>query len=329
MSELCLAESMMSIVNDENKLFESMLHVQFRKAQVLREKEGDENAIDAEVKDAPAETGTAVATTGNNSTSVVDNKAKEGFVKKAVEIITTLVEKIKAALKTFFQKIKRIVLTDNAVIKKFEEALSNNDNLKGFPGIPNFTEIPNPDLDIDDFIDIAVGNPSNIDINSLENSINEIKRAKEELDKKAFTIENQNPWNKDGSANYDFDSAFVSYKYNIEAENKTFDRICRIYDLFPKKLMEIVNGFINKKEKDKYNLTKDQYKVYYKSVTESYSAFIGSYKKWFKALRRVIIDCGSYAVKKANNPQENISDSFLFAVDFENECYLSEQFANI
>ena len=138
----CFVEDMIHIAEDEDRLFESLLKVEFRKAEVIREADinsaQNNDVIDAEVKEAPADN-------KDNANDEVKKKVSE----RIKDILLKFFNAVKGLGEKIMNKIKQFIFSDNKLVDKYLTVLKDNNNLQGFEGIDNFSE-PNLDWEFDD-----------------------------------------------------------------------------------------------------------------------------------------------------------------------------------
>lgn len=329
-------EDMIQIAEDENKLFESMLKIEFRKAEVVRESalHEDNDTIDGEYKEASDDnTSTELTTTdnnsNNNSSDEADKEVNKKFIERVVEIFKKLLTAIQKAGENIMNKIKQFVYSDNKIIQKFKAALANKDNLAGFEGISNFAE---PDLNwtfdeekISDYLDLMdqmvkqrtfIYGSKGQNKNTADEIIMDCNNAL------AKPVDN---WNKDGSANFDFNKA---------TEVLASGRLSKpIFSLVRK-----VGGILGKlraedaKSSYAYGSGRELLKNYINDAREVSKKVLSTHVHYFKSLRQALVVCGTYAVKKAaagNTNEETATESantLAFVAGTISEAYLDEQF---
>ena len=329
-------EDMIQISEDENKLFESMLKIEFRKAEVVRENalhEDDNNAIDAEYKEASDDNKSTDLTTtdsnSNNSSDEADKEVNKKFIERVVEIFKKLLAAIKKAGENIMNKIKQFVYSDNKIIQKFKAALANKDNLAGFEGISNFAE---PDLNwtfdedsISDFLDlmgqmaehhIFVYGSKDQNKNTADKIIIDCNNAL------AKPVDN---WNKDGSANFDFNKA-TEVLASGRLSKPIFSLVRNVGGIFGKLRVE------DAKIAYASGSDRESLKNYINDAREVSKKVLSTHIHYFKSLRQAIIVCGTYAVKKAaagDTNKETATESantLAFVAGTISEAYLDEQF---
>ncbi len=318
MSYTCFAETALQLAKDEDKLFESLLKIDFRKAQILKEAD-----LDAQTD---PDDGEDVA---KMDYSEGEEQTKEVVKKKIFEKIAERAQKIldwlKAALGKVAEKFKEFFYKDSKIVKVYGNALANKDNLKGFAGIPNFAaanltaKLPLSEMaDISD--DLREGKFTE-DAQWADKCDNLIDLSKKALD---APVEE---WNKDGSANYDFAAAI-----KILATNQLTKDVFTVY----KKLADsgkVQDKLLAKLEKDEsQSATKDEAQQYIgkiKLAADAGKAFVDTYVKYFKALRQAMIVCGTYALKKAKGADQATAESVTWLAGLSSAQYLDESFAFI
>jgi len=329
-------EDMIQIAEDENKLFESMLKIEFRKAEVVRESalhEDDNNAIDAEYKEASDDNKSTDLTTtdsnSNNSSDEADKEADKKFSEKVTELIRKLLTAIQKAAEKIMNKIKQFIYSDNKIMQKFKEALSNKDNLAGFEGIDNFAA-PNLDWSFDedsikDFLDL-MNQMTERHFLVMGNHSDSNKKADEIFIDCNNALSNPiDNWNKDGSANFDFNKA-IDNLVNGKLSKPVFIMVKRIGGLLG------ALRTIDAKDLYAHGSDKKEYIDYINNAREVAKKVLSTHIQYFKAIRQAIIVCGTYAVKKASTGNANeetateSANNLAFVAGTISEAYLDEQF---
>ena len=350
MEGLCFMEDMIHVAEEEQKLFESILAVDFRKAEILREaqilnldeadgvpKSGWENAKDASFKEAPAENSddnksdsTDSDNTSSDESKEAESKVNENIGKKIVNILVTIGKKIKAAFEALIDKMKRILLNDSKVKDKYLKAINVEGILQGFPGIDNFEE-PNLDFDIPkDAIEEVLAPYTNI-LKYMDIIDKDSEETKKKVDGiiAGYASACKKPvdnWNKDGNAHFQFEAAIN--KLLDGKITKPIFYICKMLEVRAANAIQFRNNIIWGKEK---------FSAYFKESIELCKSTIAVSKKYFGSIRRALITCGTYALKKQN---ASLGDShtalavqdaadMAFMADMACEAYLEEQFAYI
>ena len=329
----CFVEDMIQIAEAEDKLFESLLKVEFRKAEILKEdstalvptQKNDDDAIDAEVKDAPADD-------SNNA----NDEVKKKFIERVLETIKKFFGAIKTLGEKIMNKMKDFFYSDNKLIDKSLNALQDNNNLQGFDGIDNFQE-PNLDWRFDD------------------NSIGLfLKPMKQMLDHNFFIIITKDPeinkrdadkiivslnsalkkpvdnWNKDGSTNFQWDTA-VSVLKDGKLTKPIFS-IVRQMNGF----LGTLNGLTAKSTyANSWSNSSDTNKAisaYIDDAKDVAKNVFGTHVKYFKSIRQALIVCGTYALKKVSSKSSDTqaiaasANMMAYMSGHESEVYLDEQF---
>lgn len=337
----CFIESMLNIAEDENKLFESMLKIDFRKAQVL--KEADDDVIEGEYREIKDDN----KSEENEKSDSANNTAKVKMIDKIKEGLKKFFESVCNFFKNLATKIKEIVLSDNKVIKLYKDALANKDNLKGFPGIANFAapnvgELPVGAMEAlgTDFMTGEWG----YDIDKFKNACNDIVEAS----KKAIS-EKVELWNQDGNANFNFNDAFEEFANKLASgagtiyksfaqytNSKTMARFDKISNskFYTKTISKILdNAGLDISVEDYLKLYKEALGAFAPACKE----FMSAYQGYFKGIRHALIVCGTYAIKaskgkagaKAKAEDQAQTESLCWVTDLTSEQFLDEQFSFI
>ena len=329
----CFVEDMIHIAEDEDRLFESLLKVEFRKAEVLRESDGINSAqnndvIDAEVKEAPAD----------NNKENANDEVKKKVSERIKSILLKFFNAVKGLGEKIMNKIKQFIFSDNKLVEKYLAVLKDNNNLQGFEGIDNFSE-PNLDWEFDDnnigtflapmekVIDKTYFQSNMRDFNYIAhndtNKADEIIMACNSALKKP--IDN---WNKDGSANFDWNKAVTTLK-----DGKLTKPVFKIV----RKLSGIIGTLNGIDAKTFYsgNLADSSLTEYINNSRDIAKKVFGTHVKYFKSIRQALVVCGTYALKKSSAKSTDATGTQLVAASanmlaymsgHKSEMYLDEQF---
>lgn len=323
MVNTCFIEDMIQVANDEHKLFETMLAINFRKAEVLRESQ----LLTEE------ETGDANPASAENSEA--DDAVNQKFTDKIKEKWENILAFITKAFSKLMEVIKRVIYKDSTIAKKYREALTNAHQtgvLSGFAGIDNF-KVPNTEYGFAE-------NEINKLISDVENGKVPDDQIKADCDavnnklKEAFEGEPVKEWNKNGTTTFDFKKAA-----DILASGKMVKPIYETVKKLGGNNIKAVSAKLNSQDNETAG-----------KVLETAKNILAVTKEYFIALRRAFIICGTYAIKNAGKvdaaeakkaPDEQFAggdgadssfesaNTLAFAADLANEMYLDEQFAYI
>ena len=317
MIDTCFAKASIEMAEFENKLFESMLKINYRKAEILKEADGEE----------PAEEVKADAT-------AAESAVKENIFKKIGAKIKEFFTWLAGLFEKLAGKIRQIIMSNNAVIKKYEEAIKKDGALEGFEGIKNFSA-PNVKIDIAKVNKLYTELEEMFDqglwySNDMEEKVSEIKKEAEViLDKPVES------WTGNG---FDWNKAFVDLKAYADG-NTIFGAAISSAKKIAAKPDSIIMKIKNIKTKDStfnQGLDADAKKAF-SNIREGSQILLDANKKYFKALRQAIITCGTYALKKSSakatdtNKEETKQEAadLAWAAGLQSEMYLDEQFAFI
>ena len=325
-------ESIIEQTEFEDKLFESLLNIRFRKAQVIKEADEQEN------KEQPAEAPAA----DNNTAPAVDANTKAADSSTIRNIGTKIKEAWDKMINWFIKvgtnianKIKEIFWKDNKVIEKYSKALENyKETLKGFDGIPDFKPAYlGADLvKEEDFLRLsnACVSPNAENIEKAMEVIKNISKSIETKTKTYFMENQHNPWMENGNDDYDFGQAVKLLKENRISENmikavKAAEARC--------KGVKIAEKFARGNMKEALSM------VPVKEMGDACKSFLTANTNYFKAIRRALIVCGSYAVKHSEQPaaetpeqaeaQQTAAESVAYLADLIHQDYMNEQFSFI
>ena len=315
-----LVESMIQQAEMENKLFESLLQVNFRKVQVLKE---DHDVSSQKDPDEGEDVKTMTYSEGE-----VDETVKKKWYEKLADLIKKVATAIANAIDSFFNKIASVVATNKQVFTKFDEALKKNGALNGFPGIENFAA---PKLNNNDTcIEIIKKYESMVEQyklgnwfdSTLENTVGEIKTMAGGLLEKPVEA-----WNKNGSANFDFakaESALESLANGQSLFGKTIKELRSIAANPDSILMKLKNSKI---KDDVFGQDNKLAKAAYSNLREACMVMLNANKNYIKALRHAIFACGTYALKKSKG--EEVATQEAWVVGIASDQFIDESFAFI
>ena len=305
---MTLVESSIDLYQDEDRLFESVLNVNFlKKLSSIREAEGNATEEEKPADAAPAENngGEAEQTEENKA----DNAAKTGIIAKIREIISKAVEAIKKAIPNLFNKIREIVLKDSTIIKRYREALLTKGTLKGFEGIEDFAA-PNPKFNpgyigtkVRKFYDdLLVSADSSNYYGFIEDDkfLEELKKDTEDARKEMF-FEKADKWIP--GEDYDFKTLINSY-YNYTKSQMFIEQSLKAIDETARKTLDKVEKVYSTKA-SKEGLGDDDAQKLGSRLIQTIKPILEANKDWFKAARKVLVVCGSYAVKHTNEAKLN------------------------
>lgn len=321
-------EAMIEQAEDENRLFESVLHMQFRKAQVLKEAdEGDATEATNVDDNTPAEAPKADA-----ATKATDAEGKKKWFEKIKEIATKAWESIKRFFGTIIAKIKEVVLKDKTIVTKYEAALKDPARLKGFVGIRNFAPadlthtLIQPANMVDDLIASVVSRDALWD----EDFGSKCDELIKECNKCIQPNNRVDVWNKDGSANYDFSKAIqILSQTPLNEYLSTYKKIANTpADKIIKKGLTI-GGNANGEESVSIggkvaDIQGAPEKI--SKLSQAVATFLRTSVAYIKAIRVAIIACGTAAIKGATNESAN---DLAWVAQVASEQFIDEQFAFI
>lgn len=321
MEGITFFDGLMEQVEFEHKLFESVLKVNFRKVQILKEDEqveSQDNNTEAQVDNNPA----PAQDTDQNNTD--DKKLGENIKEKLKQAWEAVINWFIKAAETIANKIKNIVFTDNKIVNKYKEILiTKSDALKDFPGIDNFRaanlkfNLPTQE-DIDKMCK-AVANNENF-VNGCKELENKCNGALEDVAEK---------WNQGGTA-------WSTDDWKVAFEKLATDRIYEALGASAKHLAN-TKGPIVQKVTNFYNPMGNWEKMNTDSKSAFQStlkAFLNTQVAYFKALRRACIACGTHVIKTQNQGQaaeqpeaKQEAATLTFLADLLCEQYLDESFS--
>ena len=307
---MTLVESSIDLYQDEDRLFESVLNVNFlKKLSSITEAENENTEEEKPADTAPAENNDGGEGAEQTEENKADNAAKTGIITRIKEIIGKAVEAIKKAIPNLFNKIREIVLKDSTIVKKYREALLTKGTLKGFEGIEDFAA-PNPNFKVE-FIgakvkkfydDMLVSADSSNYYGFVEDEkfLEELKKDTEETRKEMF-FEKADKWVP--GDDYNFDALIKSY-YNYTKSQMFIEQSVKAIDETTRKTLEKVEKVYSNKA-SKEGLGDDDAQKLGSRLIQTIKPILEANKDWFKAARKVLVVCGSYAVKHVNEAKLN------------------------
>lgn len=331
-----IVENMIQLAEDENKLFESILSIEFRKAQIIREADlSDQTDSDdgEDVNGAPAQ---ADQDTDDGASNTAANEtAKKNIFKKIGEALKKAWEAIVNALKKLVIVIKDFVTKDSKLEGIYGKALANKSNLNGFEGIPNYR-------------------PINFQAKPLKDIANEMADLADDVTEKNYFwsedfVEKCDQVKKDcesvlGEAvpkwdgkDFDFSRAFKE----LATQQLPADTM-KVYKAFAKTTGEkVVQKGLSVAGKEVAGKVTDgnaagaTKKI--NALSGAAGAFVKTYGAYYKSLRHAIIACGTYAVRASKKqagaeatPEEQAkTESLVWLAGEHSDSYVDEQFAFI
>lgn len=331
MEGTCFIESMIQQAEFENKLFESMLQISFRKAQVLKEADTSEQTDPddgPDVNPAPAQADQDTA----------DEETKKKWYQKLGEILKNLLNAVINAITNFINAVKEKIISNNAIVDKFKDALTKPHALQGFPGIENFAA---PDINNDKgCIEIIKMYNELVNLfkegtwfdSSMENKTKEIEDASKSVLLKPVEL-----WNKSGSANFDWNKAVSELNTAANGQSlfgKTLNELRKVAAAPDSLMMKIKN--LGTKD-DVYEQNNAEAKKAFSNIREASSYMLNANKAYIKALRHAIFTCGTYALKaakgeageKATEEQNVAAEAMSWYVGVQSDQFIDEAFAFI
>lgn len=349
----CFAENMIQVMEDEQKLFESVLKINMRKAEILRESQilnEDDNvrpefkdAQDAEVKPAPAEEApkSEEKPAEDNKDNAVNDAVKKNIIQRVGATLQRIGEAIKSAFEKLLTFLKRVFMSDSKVTTKYISALEKNGSLEGFEGIKNFYE-PNLDFEFPEGALEQILTPFTAG-NAIAASLVWTRDITSEAESIITGCNNAGKevelWNANGSANFDWRKA-INKLSNGKIGKELFKTVKQMAGV-GKLGQAIINktSDITAKINGEAALDAEAPKKYTKNMIDACKAVVNTSKKYFIAIRRALIVCGTYALKKTgaeasddkfNAPAviQAAADMSLMA-DIANESYIDGLLATI
>lgn len=341
MANTYLVEDMIQLAEDEQKLFESILAVEFRKAQVLKE---DGNLSSQTDSDEGDDVNPAPAQADQDTGDAPDTQVKQKWYEKLKAFATKIWEGIKEAFRKFIEKIQTFI--QEGIVKRFEGPLSNNANLKGFEGIKGHAvaDLDHPLNKPAELLDTLIGDMVTKDAIWDEDFTQKTKQVLDECNKCIQPNNTVDAWNKDGSANYDFKKAInIWTTFPLNIYKNTYKKLA---NTAPEKIIKKGITLGQKGSEDAKTIGGSGYNV--AGVSEKLSAlssatgtFLRTGAAYIKSLRRAIIACGTYALKanrktdkaaakeekKGEEPMNASAIAWIAGVS--SDAYVDEQFAFI
>ena len=307
-----------------------MLRIEFRKVQYL--KEADEQNSEGDKAEEPASPSEAPAAEDNGATSGTDKTVKEKIVEKVTEIWGKVKTWFQNILMKVLNKIREVFWNDSKVMNTYKEALSNKDNLTGFPGIKNYRPAnleKDPPVDDMQALLVAFKNGSFLDNDFKTKCDQAIAKSKELLGE-------AKDWGESDAKAFDFNKAIEKI-----ASKNSYQKSFALYKSYASISPDSIKGTIRNKilatAGKEMAGTNDVSIQHSNMFTAACKEYISNYVGYFKALRHAIIVCGSYAAKKAKGAapaneeeaaeQSEVNAAYTFAVELQSESYLDEQFS--
>ena len=331
MANTKLVENMIQLAEDEQKLFESVLAVEFRKAQVLKE---DGNLDSQKDPDEGDDVNPAPAQADNDT---ADDAVKEGIFKKIGTAISNALQWLKEKFNEFITKVKQVILIDNGIVKRYVDAINKAD-LSKFPGIDNIVPV-NPDFRFDQAcatFDVMAKGLSDCSIigGSVEIESN-MKKLKEECDK-AYAYANHEPstWKP---SSFKVSTDVFTKSDPVKAAMKTV----RYFNVNPNSIIGKIksNAQAKKAEADKGSA---EWQAGIKTVMEGATLLMSTYRTWHKSIRRSIVEIGAWVLKtnkqaekpaeetkEAEKTEEVKAEAVCWLAGISSDAYIDEQFAFI
>ena len=295
-STMSLAEANLQLINHEDKLFESLLKLEFRKAQILKE---DGDVSSQKDPDEGEDKPTVEYSEGEETKTAV----KENIFKRIVEALKNAFTAIATAFKTLFEKISAIFTKDHPILKKFTDAINNVENRKGYPGIKNF-RAANPDFNFEAAFEKCdeLYHKHFFDIETVMKDDGGITKA---LEGAFLSDKEEETWIPDSNFKINPD-AFAN---NRTKEIKQIKTIATIFHTMNDKQIE--NGAeIMVRNNKSGTADKESYKTAISKMVKEMHELITTYQEWYRSLRKIIFDLGTYCIRTAHgakkqNPEGN------------------------
>ena len=289
-STMSLAEANLQLINHEDKLFESLLKLEFRKAQILKE---DGDVSSQKDPDEGEDKPTVEYSEGEETKTAV----KENIFKRIVDALKKAFAAIGTAVKALFEKISAIFTKDHPIIKKFADAINNVDNRKGYPGIKNF-RAANPDFS---FVPAFTrceemykfNSDGKLTVNPNDDSISK------SLDGAFLSSEEEENWiPKD------------NFKINPDAFANN-----RAKEIKSIKAIAIHNSKISDKDIEKeaaklakkFGNSKEDYTTVLSKMVHDMRELISTYQEWYKSMRKIIFDLGTYCIRNSHKAKKDVA----------------------
>ena len=330
MGEITFFDGLMEQVEFEHKLFESVLQVNFRKTQIL--KEADETATN-NTKDAPAQT---------NPNSESDDKKQKFFTAvrtKLAEAWSNVVNWFKNTINTVAEKIKNIILSDKKIIDKYSQVLTTNAAvLKNFDLLKDFkaANVVDYNLPVKEVESLVKDNNFLFSKDCKDNCAIIDQRCDSAFvdvsDWSAYNWGNAfDILNSDRLANDILVAAKALASSEGSIKQKILDKGFDLETAVRDKINDKTSGDANQA----YNrdMAGDPFKTLAGEnlhvIQATMKKFISTYVAYFKAIRRACIACGTYALKNQGGTEEAQQEAtnLAFLADVQCEQYLDESFS--
>ena len=309
MSYTCFAENAIQWAKDEDKLFESLLKIDFRRAQILKEAD-----LDAQTDPDDGEDVKTMDYSEGEASEQVKKKLFEKIGEKAKKVL----EWLKAALGKVAEKFKEFFYKDSKLVDTFKDALSKKENLAKFEGVKNFAPA-NVDFNLSDLLskmaDItdALGNGTFLTDTNWEN-----KCKKLAYDCKGAIGEEVEAWNAYGNVGPEYFTKAIKL---LQTNQLTKD----VFTIYKKVANKSYQGV--KPGKEGFDAQKAIYGINLASVAAK--TFINTYVQYFKAIRHAVIVCGTAALRAAKGGDQAKNEALVWMVSTQSEQHLNESFAFI
>ena len=306
-NSVSLNEAMLQLVNHEDKLFESLLKLEYRKAQILKE---DGNVSSQKDPDEGDDAPTVDYAEGENVDDETKKNIKSNIFARIKEAIKRVAAAIAKAFKNLFEALRNIVTKDNTIVKKYADAINQVENRKGYPGIRDF-RAANPNFEFKpvferferDIIDNFISG-------SFYDGMGDV--ADSTFGQAAEAYNNDNVFDKAFLPGKDLWVPDANFKIadNVFSKNRgeEIDRIGKIakkMNLPDDKIDTATKKVLTIKTKDNKNMALNKKdtgtNVWSEALKLAMSAsrnLISTYQEWFKSLRRMLFDLGTYCLSK-------------------------------
>ncbi len=296
-STMSLAEANLQLINHEDKLFESLLKLEFRKAQILKE---DGDVTSQKDPDEGEDKPTVEYSEGEETKTAV----KENIFKRIVEALKKAFTAIATAFKTLFEKISAIFTKDHPILKKFTDAINNVDNRKGYPGIKNF-RAANPDFNFEAAFNKCdeLYNKPFVPLDTIMKDDGVVKA----LEGAFLSDKEEEVWIPDSNFKINPD-AFANNRAKEFKQIKLLATL--LHTMNDKKIEKTAELMLKNPIFVAGGGDKESYKAAVTKMVKEMHELITTYQEWYKSLRKIVFDLGTYCIRTAHgakkkNPEGN------------------------